>query len=242
MRLIAIIALPPLLVFAVLLAIMQLPLPRPFPRAGSDVRELMALVLAPILFIAYLYVVVANTLTAFDRPARFLDGEMAPFGLTGRRHGVFGRSYQGEPQGFAVRIEFQPAAGLRSHLLNVHVAAAADRRAAISSSRPILDCRDCPEIRFTEPGMVGLRVFADDETWIRTVLGRSAVQTALAGLIQGDEWSGVNELYIQPERIWLRAHPRLVEGDVAVWMPMLLTLARAVDAGARSQDQGLSPC
>jgi hypothetical protein len=240
-RFVALLGLPPLLIFAVLYAIMFLPLPSPFPRAGSDVRERVALVLAPIFFIAYLAAVMTNMLAVFDQPGRVLDREMARRGLASRRSGIFGRSYQGDLQGYPVSIDFQPAAGSRLHLLNLRVSvaaghrSAAGQRSASGGTRPLLDCRDCPEIPFSEPEMAGLRVFADDETWIRSVLASSSAQTVLAGLIRGSAWSGVNEVYIQPQRLWLRSHTRLPDADAGDWIPMLLTLARAVAAGSGAE-------
>jgi hypothetical protein len=76
--------------------------------------------------------------------------------------------------------------------------------------------------------MADLRIFADDEIWIRSVLAGSSTQTALAGLIRGNGGSGNNEVYVQPQRLWLRAHSRLVDADAADWIPMLLTLAPAM--------------
>jgi hypothetical protein len=235
LRLIALIGLPPLLILAVLLVVMELPLPWPFPHAGSEVRARVALVLAPMFFVAYLVVVTTNILAVFDQPGRILDREMARHGLASRRHGIFGRSYQGDLEGYPVSIDFQPASGIRSHLLTVYMSLAVGHRAAIGEARPILDCQDCPEIQFFEPAMAGLHIFAGDANWIRSVFATSSAQTALVGLIRGSEWSGINEVYIQPQRIWLRAHPRLADGDAAGWITMLLTLARAVAARPGAQ-------
>jgi hypothetical protein len=234
MRIIATVGLPPLLIFVVLVAIMWLPLPGPLSGVSSDVRERVALVLAPFFFVAYLVGVATAIVATFDYPGQALDREMARHDLVSRRQGIFGRSYQGNRQGYPMRGDFQPATVFRPHLLNLYISLAADHRAAIGASRPLLDCRDCFEIQFSEPGLAGLRIFADDESWIRSILASSTIQTALVGLVAGSG-GGVSEVYIQPQRIWLHAHSRWIDHDAAYWIPMLLTLANEVASGSGVQ-------
>lgn len=234
MRLLALMTLLPLLIIVVIFLAIQIPLPAPLPDAGTTARSRLAIVVAVPCFVAYIAAIVVYVLGSFDQPGRLLDRALTRFGLTGRAGGVFGRRYQGELQGRQVSIVFQPASSPRSHLLNVYLTLSRSNQAAIGLSRPLLDCRNCPEIPFSEPGLHNLRVFAADETWIRAMLADASAKAALASLIQGDEWSGLNELYFQPGRLWLRAHPRLADGDSANWLPALILLARAAESAPGS--------
>ena len=138
-------------------------------------------------------------------------------------------------EGHPLSIEFQPARSPKSHLLNVYLSLAGGGQAAIGLSRPLLECRDCSEVSFSEPDLANLRVFAADEAWIRAVLADASTQAALAGLIHGDAWRGLSEVYLKPDRLWLRAHPRLAQDDSVEWLPALMILARAVESAPASR-------
>ena len=211
MRTLLIIIIPPLLIFACALLIIWLPLPQPFPPALSGGRNQVAAVVAGLLGLAYLVGLALYLIASFRQAGQALDSPFLARGLTAENYLGVGRTYRGPVEGRAVEANYLPAQGLRPALLNVYVAAELGTRAAAGQKRPLLDCRDCAPLR---------DIRADEGS-----------RAALNHLMSGQKSLGIRELYWQPERIWLRAHPsyRVAAEQVEGWLDALLLLAKAAE-------------
>jgi hypothetical protein len=233
MQLLLLIFVPPILLFGFALIVMRLPLPRPFPPPQSNGRNLMAAVTTGILGVGYMIGLAVYVISLFLQAGRDLDAVFAPYGLTSRGYLVFGRQYHGEVESRQVDVDFVPAQGQRPALLNVYVSAAAGTRVAIGGQKPLLDCANCQRVTVDEPTLDYLHILAQDAAWVHALLADPANVAALGRLLEEQETLGLRELYVQPHRIWLRAHPspQATEPHIQQWLNDLLALAQAVEKG-----------
>ena len=231
MRLILLLLVPPLLIFGCALIMIWVPLPRPLPPALSSGRNLMAAVATGILGIGYIVGLAVYLVSSFSATGRVLDPVFGSRGLASRRYMLFGQQYHGLVRGRQVDVQFMPSQGIQRAQLQVYVAADVDARVAIGTQRPLLDCRDCARIEITRPELRHLEVYAQDAAWVRTWLDRPANSAALGHLMNDPQGLGLRELYVQPDRIWLRAHPsaRVTALQVGQWFDDLLALAAGVE-------------
>lgn len=231
MRIILLILLPPIIIFVLALTMILAPLPHPFPEAQSPERNRMAAITTGILGAAYLVGLTVYVVSWFLQVGQALDSTLVPLGLTSEGYMGFGRQYHGEIKGRQVDVTYQPAQVIKPSLLNVYVSASAGTQAALGPGKPLLDCRDCPEVDVEALGLGQLHVAAQDEAWTRRLLADPANAVAVNRLLGDQEMLGLRELYIQPNRIWLRAHPKqITEDHIQHWLDDLLILAEAVEA------------
>ena len=74
--------------------------------------------------------------------------------------------------------------------------------------------------------MEALQVYAQDAERATRLLSDAANSAAIACLLDDQEAYGLREVYLQPERVWLRAHPRRMEGKrFRQWLDAVLVLA-----------------
>ncbi|MFL7791992.1 MAG: hypothetical protein AB8I69_07615 [Anaerolineae bacterium] len=233
MRIILLILLPLLILFVLALAIILIPLPHPFPETKSPERNRVAAVAIGVLGAAYLVGLTVYVVSWFLQVGQALDSTLVPLGLTSESYMGFGRQYHGEIEGRQVDITYQSAQTIKPAMLNIYVSASTETRAALGPGKPLLDCRDCPEVKIETPQLSQLHVVAQDETWMRRLLADPA-NAVTANRLLGDQGTlGLRELYLQPDRIWLRAHPRQsTENQFRQWLADLLTLAEAVEANS----------
>lgn len=220
----------PILLLAFALVVIWIPLPRPFPLAGSHARQWPAAILTGLAGGAGLLGLLLYAISVFVRAGRVLDPVLLPAGLASHGYMLFGRAYRGTLEGRPVDVYYL-SRGVWPALLDVHVGARLETRAAVGRSRPLLDCRDCPLVDW--PGLSGLRVYAQDGARIAPRLAAPASQAALERLVLDQAISGFREIYFQPGRIWLRAHPtRMAPPQFQRWLDDLLTLAQAVEVSS----------
>ena len=231
MRIILLLLVPPLLIFGCALIMIWVPLPRPLPPALSSGRNLMAAVATGILGIGYVVGLAVYLVSSFSATGRVLDPVFASRGLASQGYMLFGRQYHGSVQGRQIDVQFMPSQGLQPAQLQVYVAADVDARVAIGTQRPLLDCRDCARIEITRPELRHLEVYAQDAAWTRMWLDRPANSAALGRLLGDPQGLGLREFYVQPDRIWLRAHPtaRVTALQVGQWFDDVLALAAGVE-------------
>jgi hypothetical protein len=231
MRLILLILIPPLLLLILALAMILMPLPHPFPEAKSQERTRVAAITTGALGMLYLVGLTVYAASWFLQAGQALDPALAPLGLTAETYMGFGRRYHGEIDGRQVEITYQPPQTIRHALLNITVNADIGTRAAMALKRPLLDCADCPEVDVGEPELSQFLVVAEDQAWMQRLLTEPANAAAVDRLLGDQGTLGMRELYFQPERIWLRAHPQqLNEAQLRQWLDDLLALAEAVEA------------
>jgi hypothetical protein len=229
-RIVLLILLPPLILFTLALAMILAPLPHPFPEAKSPERSRVAAITTGILGAVYLVGLAVYVVSWFLQAGQALDPVLVPLGLTSEGYVGFGRQYHGEIEGRQVDVTYQPAQMLRPALLDVYVSASVGTKAALGSGKPLLDCHDCPAIDSKPPELGRLYVVAQDEAWMRRLLADPTNVAAASRLLGDQDTLGLRELYFQPTRLWLRAHPRqATEIQLRQWLDDLLTLAEAVE-------------
>jgi hypothetical protein len=232
-RLISLILLPPVILFVLALAMMLVPLPHPFPEAKSPERNRVAAVTTGVLGMFYLVGLTAYAVSWFLQAGQILDPAIAPLGLTVESYAGFGRRYHGELDGRHVEITYQPPQMIRRALLNVTVGTSVGTRAALAPQRPLLDCADCPAVDVEAAGLSELLIVAEDGAWMRHLLAQPASAATLSRLLGDQATLGTRDLYFQPGRVWLRAHPRqLTEPRFRRWLDDLLAIAEAAEANS----------
>jgi hypothetical protein len=179
-RIILLILIPPLILFACVLVALWVPLPRPFPPPLGQTRNLVAAIAVGVLGIGYLVGLAVYAILSFLQAGRALDPILAPMGFTSQSHGVFGRAYHGSVEGRGVDIDYMPARVPGLAVLNIHVSADLGTRMAIVERPPSSDVHAergvCP--RFAREPVDSSRHQPPD----RGRLGR-AVPTAQSGLV-----------------------------------------------------------
>ena len=227
----------PVLLFLCALTMIRLPLPQPFPPALSRGRNLMAAIVTGVLGLGYILGLALYVVSGFLRAGRVLDPVLISMGLSSQNYLLFGRQYHGEIEGRKVDIFFVPSQLIWPTQLNIYVEADLGTRVAIGQQRPLLDCRDCVQLDVGEAGLSGLHVVAQEEERADRLLSNSAAREALTRLLDEQEVYGLREVYLQPERIWLRAHPRgMGEGQFRQWVDDLLALAGAAERALESSE------
>ena len=225
MRIVWMIFVPVVLLFCFALIVIWMPLPRPFPPALSQTRNLWAAVVTGILGMGYLGGLTVYLISGLLRAGQVLDPVCLPHGLIASNYGLTGRQYDGQIDGRQVQIRYTPARQQRA-LFEVYLVAQTGTRAAMGSHKPLLDCRDCARVQH-EP----LHVYAEDPGWAEQFLTAGAVEPALSHLLVDQGNAAAGELYIQPERIWFRAY--VPSGDTSAlldaWLQDLLSLAGEVE-------------
>ena len=233
MRILPLILVPPVLLFGFALILMWLPLPQPFPAPLSHGRNLVVAVATGILGIGYIVGLAAYLLSSVRQAGRDLDPVFTSRGLTSQSYQAFGRQYRGHVQGRQVEIDFMPAQGLQPALLNIYVAANLEVRVAMGEQRPLLDCGDCPRVDVSELGLGNLHVCTEETAWTRGLLAEPTNRATVSRLMRDQKRYGLREVYIQPERIWLRAHPssQATGGQIGQWFEEMLALVEAAERG-----------
>jgi hypothetical protein len=223
--LIALLALPVLLLLCIL-TVYRMPL----PAALDGSRDLTAAVVAGFLGLGYLAGLLVFVLASLRRAGRALDPALFPLGFVPESTFSLQRGYAGQLDGRTVEIRYHPAYALQPATLDLTVRAQPGQRLAASTGlqRPLLDCRDCPRVEVS--GLPGIQLYAADEAHARAWLAHPAVQPALLCALDGP---GVRELYLQADRVWLRAHLRMPGDEIAAWMkdalPALAALAQTAE-------------
>ncbi len=220
LRILLLILLPPILLF------LWAPLPHPFPPALSAGRDQMSAIVTGILGIGYLIGLAVYVTSSFRRAGRVLDPVLTSTGLASESYLVFGGQYRGVIEGRQVEVCLVPSQGIRPALLNIHVSAKLGARMAIGQRRPLLDCRDCARLEVAELGLGPLQVYAQEEERSRRLLTSPASREALTRVMEAQEEHGFREIYFQPGRVWLPAHPhRMTEELFRQWLEDVLALA-----------------
>lgn len=228
MRVIPLIVIPAILLLVFGLAVSWLPLPHPFPPAGSNARNLIAAALTGILGFGYLAGLAVYLVVWLSRVTRALDPLLTSRGLEAGGSAILGREYHGQIEGCQVDVHFTPPAGTQRGLLQVYFAAQVDTCAAFGVEKPLLDCGDCELIELHPLELRHLQVLAQDPAWVHSWVADPTVCEALARLMGDHQALGLRELYLQPGKVWLRARPTAQVGaaHVGQWLDALLTLAR----------------
>ncbi|MEA3336515.1 MAG: hypothetical protein U9R25_11435 [Chloroflexota bacterium] len=231
MRFLFLILAPAVVLLFVASVLVGLPLPAPFPDAGSQDRNLLAAVAVGVLGIAYLVWLTVYAVVSFRQAGQALDPALTSRGLTAQSHLGFGRKYHGRIRDRQVAMSYFPARGLRRALLDMAATASIQGRAAIGERRPLLDCANCPPVPIEGGDMGELQVFSEDPAWIQRFLAEQEHRQEILRLLGDQQGAGFRELYLQPGRIWLRGHPtpQVTASQVTQWLDDLLALAELLE-------------
>jgi hypothetical protein len=190
----------------------------------------MAAIATGILGAGYLMGLTVYVIASLLRAGRVLDPVFKPAGWVSESYLAFGRRYRGVIHGREVEVTFLPSQGVSAAQLNVYVSASLSTRVAIARGKPLLDCGDCPRVNLDESPLGGFQVHSRDGEHAHRLLADSKVRDALERLLDGGEVAGTWEMYLQPERVWLRARPHgLTEELFRQWLDDLTALAEAGD-------------
>jgi hypothetical protein len=146
----------------------------------------------------------------------FLDSPMKEFGFISKRYMIFGRSYEGTIKGKKVEVKFIPSTGLRPALLNIYIEAEIGTRLAIGEKRPILDCNDCAVLEDYDEELGENNVYALEEDKARIILDNHEIRSYIFSITANQTSFGLSELYFQPDKVWLRIHPRQINDDLLI--------------------------
>ena len=74
-------------------------------------------------------------------------------------------------------------------------------------------------IGYSELGLGNLQAFTEETAWTRGLLAEPTNRATVSRLMRDQKRYGLREVYIQPERIWLRAHPssQVTGGQIGQW-------------------------
>jgi hypothetical protein len=240
MRFLLVVLVPPILLLLCAVLLLWIPLPQPFPPALSAGRNRLSAVVTGTLGLGYLIALAFYVISSFLEASRVLAPVLTPLGLLSESYNLFGRRYRGQIQGREVEVSIMPGYGVSRALLNVYVTADIGTRVAIGPSRPLLDCRDCPRLEMEDPALgLGeisrLEVYAQVEASARRLLSDPSAKEALARLMPEEGVPGTWEIYIQPERVWLRARPQqMATQQFQQLLDDLLSLAGAAEVAMRN--------
>ncbi len=188
----------------------------------------MSAIVTGVLGAGYVVGLAVYVVSTFLRAGRVLDPVLASAGMVSKSYLVFGRQYQGVLEGREVEVNFVPSSGVRPAQLNVYVAVNIGTRVALGWQRPLLDCRDCERLEAAGAELRGVQVYAQEEERAGRLLNDAASKEAMARLLDDQETYGIREIYLQPERVWLRARPQGMRGKrFRQWLDDVLVLAEA---------------
>lgn len=214
--LLGLLALPILLLLCILAAYRV-----PLPASLSGSRDLVAAVAAGLAGAGYLLALILYLFGMLRRSARTLDPSLQPLGLSGSAYAGVGRRYAGTLEGKSIVVHYLPAFSLQPARLDVRVEAEPGVRMAVDRRRPLLDCRDCPQVDLGAD--LPYLVYAQNEGAARQLFADPALKAAVDRLMNA---GGSPELYVQAERLWFRARPtRIVGTEIEGWLRDLARLA-----------------
>jgi len=197
---------PPLLICGTALLLLRMPLPQPFPPALSAARNSMAAIVTGVCGFVYLIGITGYVVSSFFKTSAMPGGLYETYGLTEQTHTLWGQQCRGYIQERAVTLDFKIAQGVRAAVLDVYVEAEANTRIAFVKRAPRLDCAQCEAISVPDEALNIVQIFAEEPERARAWLANENTPTHVGELLQEPERFGFRELYLQPGRLWLRAH------------------------------------
>jgi hypothetical protein len=227
MRLLLLLLIPPLILFALALLLLRLP----WPEALHPHQNLIVAITVGVLGLVYVAGVAWYVIDAFVVNSRVLDPAFAALGFSARPHLPFQRRYDGQFQGRAVQATYAPPSRNGPAVLHLYVSTSLSTRLAASAGGPLqIDCRNCQPCELSDD-LAAWQVHAADPAWATALLNESAVRQALPRLLGRPGETIQGELYLQPGTFWLRLHaPRsLPTEQVQPWLNDLLIIVQAAE-------------
>lgn len=191
---------------------------------------------------ASLYVLILNggalgyLALVLRRRKRRLDAAFNPLGLTGQRYMLTGRQYQGTVEGRDVDVRFY-----RGPMLELHFGTPLQTRFGVAeagSTTPALArLFGRQALALDDPALDGLRVYALDENWARSLMAEPEARKLVQRLLDaGERWALVRQVVLGPGAFRLRLYhnKRLFKFEITAeearrWLDDLLALARVAE-------------
>jgi hypothetical protein len=205
-------------------------------RAAGLPPTLQALTTGAVMLV-YLIGLGAYVVGRLLRSGRRLDAAMADAGLSyDRREGAACR-YRGTVREHECSTLVAPAYRFQPWRLDISVATGGGCRIALGSRRPLLDCRGAKRLLLDGP-LADVHIHPDDPEEARKWLANSGAARTVHELVDRLAEARSWELYIQPDRVWLRARAyRLTDATVAAWLNAMVDLADAFEQRAPALPQ-----
>ncbi|RLC57318.1 MAG: hypothetical protein DRI80_15130 [Chloroflexota bacterium] len=175
---------------------------------------------------------------AIRRRAAQLDAAFTPLGLTGRREMLTMRSYHGEFRGREAHVHFR-----RGPTLEIYLGTPLQTRLSVDepdrATTALAGWVNRHPLTLADPALGGLRVFALDEAWTRSLLADPRTPGLLQRLIKFEGPFLVRQVQLMPGSLVLRLHysKRWLAFDVEVepeqarqWFEDLAALADVAEA------------
>ncbi len=173
-----------------------------------------AALLTGILGIVFIIWLGFYTASSISQISGFLDSPMKEFGFISNSYMIFGRIYKGTIRGKNVEINFIPSTGLRPALLNIYIEANIGTRLAIGEKRPLLDCNDCSIIEDYDEVLGENKVYALEREKANIILDNHKIRSYIFSIMENQASYRLREIYFQPDKVWLRIHPRQMNGEI----------------------------
>ena len=160
---------------------------------------------------------------------RCFDDVMAEAGLEFTcREGVSCK-YHGTIANRGTTVRVTPAFRFEPWRFDVSIDASPACRIALGSTRPLLDCRHGDRIIVGGP-LGKTHIYTDCPDVAQSLLATTPMVQALVSLLRQLELASSWELYLQQNRVWLRARAyRILETTIASWFETLFIIADACE-------------
>jgi hypothetical protein len=175
-------------------------------RIEDSTTSLLVMTVPPVLFTLILFGGGFGFLAwTIRRRAVRLDAAFTPLGLTGRREMLTMRSYHGEFRGREAHVHFR-----RGPTLEIYLGTSLQTRLSVDEpdkmTTAIASGINRHPLTSTDPALSGLRVFALDEAWTRSLLADRRTPSLLQRLIKFEGTFLVRQVQLLPGSFVLRLH------------------------------------
>lgn len=229
MRLLLLLLLLPVALVACVLILLAAPLPSPFPPAWSNDRNTLAAIGTGLFAVACGVGIAVFAVGELLRSASCLDAIFSSLGLVRVSGRWLARCYEGSLQGRRVTVSLLPAYAVQPWRLEVSIHTKTSLRMAIGKHRPLLDGREYPRIMLDGQGWATCHIHGENRERVQQFLFDQTVKIAMGRFLAAESDTGSWEIYVQPDRVWLRLRTyRLQEESVRQWFEGLTELAAAL--------------
>lgn len=179
--------------FAAALALIFLPLPRPFPPAMSSERNLLSAIVIGALGMVLLLWFTFGLLGDVRRGREILDPAFDELGFEKSSYLLTGRKYFGVVEGFRVEASYHQPYRVEPAKLEIIIRSDFAVEFAIAKKRPLLFLRDCPMSKIVLP-RDDLKLYTRAEEKVRMVIYDCSGWESINSIF---EWNfKLTELYV----------------------------------------------
>jgi len=221
----------PILFIGLALLLIFIPLPEPFPIAGSNARNLVTAIITGFLGLAWVVALSIYLIKVIFMAGRVFDTAFTSRGLSVSNYLGLGRQFQGRSDGRQVEAQYSPGRMLQNGLLNIRFEININQRMAIGVTKPLLECNDCGKVDISPYPLGSIQVYAEDPDWAKNLLSDPSNVEMIKKLMDDTERLGRRELYLLKKQAWLHARPtpRFSSAQLQIWLGILFDLFRSIE-------------